>query len=193
MGVQHLHARHLGLEIRGRGAPVALEGELDVLRRHDVAVVELDALAKDELVAEPVLGRAPRLGEGGRHGIARHGLDEGVVERIEHHERRDDARRLGRLEPGRRQRGVNAPGQLAGRRRGGRRLSRRLRGRGNRHGDHKGNGTRSGASHELSSAALRQGRGTLAGCEVARLSPNPSSCQWGRRRPRAIAARDSVC
>src|SRR2546429_2958854 len=35
-------------------AVVPIERELHVLRRHRVAVVKLDALAKDELVAQPV-------------------------------------------------------------------------------------------------------------------------------------------
>ena len=61
----------------------------------------------------------------------------------------------------------------------------RRSGRDEHHGGHKGDGTRSGAGHGLSSAALRQGRGALAGCEVARLSPNPSPCQWGRGSVRA--------
>ena len=55
----------------------------------------------------------PRLGEARRQRLARHRLHHRVVQRVEHHEGRDDALRLGRVEPGRRQRDVNAPRSAA--------------------------------------------------------------------------------
>jgi len=45
--------------------------------------VELDTLAQDELLDEAVLRQAPRFGQARRHGVARHGLYERVVQRVE--------------------------------------------------------------------------------------------------------------
>ena len=88
--IDDLDRGHLVLqELRG-GAAVALEAELHVLRGERIAVVEHDALAQDELVAESVLGHGPRLGERRGHGVARHGLHHGVVQRVEHLHDRDD-------------------------------------------------------------------------------------------------------
>src|SRR6266540_1104839 len=66
---------------------------------HAIAVVEPDVLAQDELVREAVVRRRPRFGQARRPGVLRHGLHERVVERVEREERRDDARRLGGIEP----------------------------------------------------------------------------------------------
>ena len=110
-GIGRLHRRDLFLEGLGEDAPVALEGELHVLGGHDLAVVELHALAQHELVHEPVGRDAPGLRQTGRHALARHGLDERVMGCREDHERRAlDA--LGRVEPGRHQRRMHGPGHL---------------------------------------------------------------------------------
>ncbi len=121
-GVGRLHRRHRLLERLGRRSPVPLERELHVLRGHGIAVVELDVLPQDELVEEPVRRHGPRLGEAGRHRLARQGLGHGVVHRVERHERRDDPRGLGGIEPRGRERDVHPPRHLAfgRRRRGGR-------------------------------------------------------------------------
>ena len=66
-----------------------------------IAVVELHALPQLELVDALVRAHRPRLGQAGRHEVAGHGLDERVVQRIEHPERRDDTGDLARIEPGR--------------------------------------------------------------------------------------------
>ena len=42
---------------------IPLVRELDVLRRHRLAVVELHAVAQDELVDEAIVGSGPRLGK----------------------------------------------------------------------------------------------------------------------------------
>ena len=120
LGVHDLHRGDLLLqELRGR-ASVALEGELDVLGGDRIAVVELDAFAQDELVGQAVGRGAPGLRQARRHALARHGLHEGVVERVVEHERGDDPGRLGGIEPGGGQRDVDAPGHLAVRGDGGR-------------------------------------------------------------------------
>src|SRR5437870_5180774 len=112
LGVDHLDGGDALPEGGGGRAAVALEGELDVLGGHGFAGVEPDALAQDELVDEPVGRGAPRLGETGRHRVAGHRLHQRVVERVEHHERRDDPRGLGGVEPRRGEGDVNAPRQL---------------------------------------------------------------------------------
>ena len=113
VGVERLDLGDLALE-EGRARPaVALEGELHVLGRHHVAVVETDVLAQHELVDEAVLRLGPRLGERRRHRLAGHRLHEGVVQGVQHHEGRDDAGGLGRIEPGRGQGDVNGPRDLA--------------------------------------------------------------------------------
>ena len=111
--VRCLHRGDAILEPLARGATVAIEGELHVLRGDRRAVVEAGVLSQDELVREPVLGHRPRLRQARRLRPRRHGLHHGVVQRVEHHEGRDHAGRLGRVEPGGRQRDVHAPGELA--------------------------------------------------------------------------------
>jgi len=104
----------------GGGAAVALEREFDVVSRHGVAVVERDALAQHELVHEAVLGDQPRLGQALALRSAGYELHEGVVHRVERHERSDQARRLRRIEPRGGQRDVDGPRELTRRCRGGR-------------------------------------------------------------------------
>ncbi len=118
--VRRLHRCHPVLENLRGDATIPLERELHVLRGDRLAVVEAHALAQDELVDEPVGRHAPRLGQARSHALARHGLEHRVVKRVEHHERRDEPRRLGRLEERRRQREVQRPGDLARRRLGAR-------------------------------------------------------------------------
>jgi len=118
--VQHLDRCQSILQGLCRGASVAVVRELDVLGGHGLAVVELRPLAHDELVGEPVLGHRPRLGEARRLRVTGHRLEHRVVERVEEHVGRDDPRRLGGIEPGRRDRHVDGPRQLAFGRGGGR-------------------------------------------------------------------------
>src|SRR5207249_7238774 len=157
-------------ELRPR-ALVALEGELHVGGRDRLAVVELHALADDELVREPVLRRRPRLREARRVLPGRHGLHQRVVQRVEHHERRDDALGLGGVEPAGGQRDVHAPGHGA------------LRGGGRGAGDTEQEDERDeqddGARHGWPHGFPPMGRGTLAGF--------PSSPPSGR-----VECRDST-
>jgi hypothetical protein len=75
------------LEGLGVDAAIALEGELDVVGGDGLAGMELRAFAEDELVDEPVGRHGPRLGEARRHCLARHRLDERVVQSVQDHER----------------------------------------------------------------------------------------------------------
>jgi hypothetical protein len=111
--IDHLHRRDLILHELVRRAPVALERELHVVGGDRFAVVELDARAQDEFLDEAVLRQAPRFCQARRHGVARHGLYQRVVQRVEDHPRRADARSLGRVEPGGGKRDVDSPGHLA--------------------------------------------------------------------------------
>ena len=114
-GIDHLDLAHPLLE-DGRGrAAIALEGEFHVLRRHRLAVVKARVLAQDELPHATVLRHGPRLGQAGRVEVRRHRLHEGVVERVEDHERRDLGVRLGGIEPARGERDVDGEGHSAGR------------------------------------------------------------------------------
>ena len=101
-----------------RVAAVALEGELDVLGGDRLAIMEGRALAQHELVAEAVLRGRPGFSKARRQQPTRHRLHQRVVQRVQDHERGNDPRGLRRVEPGRRQRDVRAPNQLALRRRG---------------------------------------------------------------------------
>ena len=94
------------------GTTIALEGELHVLRRHLLAVVERHAVAQHEAVAHAVFGRRPGFRQAVRHQLARHRLQHRVVQRVVEHVRRDERWRLGRIEPGRRQRDVHAIDEL---------------------------------------------------------------------------------
>ena len=154
-GIRSLDRGDLLLEHLRRDAAVPLERELDVVGRDGLAVVERRPSAQHELVDEPVGRRAPRLGQAGRHGLLGHRLHEGVVERVEDHEGRDEARRLGGLEEGRRQAEVKRPGHLP---------CRRFRGEDRRGSDrHQGedesrNQARASARHR--EASLARGLGT---------------------------------
>ena len=142
--VDDLHRGHAILEQLGRGALVTLEGELDVLGRHRLAVVERGALAEHELVHQAVLRGRPRLGQALALGRARHELHERVVHRVEHHERRDQARRLRGIEPRRGQRDVDGPRPIwpGGARGGGRDARDREQGQDDDGGETRGYGTR---------------------------------------------------
>src|SRR4029453_9354007 len=96
----------------GGSALVALEGELHVVGREWIAVVELETRAELELVDEPVRALLPRLREAGRHVVAGQRLDQRVVHRVQEDERRPDARRLGRIEEYRRDRRVEGYREL---------------------------------------------------------------------------------
>jgi len=113
MGIDDLDGGHRVAQHLGRHTPVAVEGELHVLGRHDVAVVELHAPAQDELVAEPVSGHAPRLGQARGHGLAGHRLHERVVQGVVREERRDALRMLAGIEPDGRDGEMHGPGDLA--------------------------------------------------------------------------------
>ena len=82
---------HPLLEELGRGAPVALEGELHVLGGEGVAVVEHDALAEHELVAEAVLGDMDHdSASDGAMALPGIGFTMRVVHRVQHLHDRDD-------------------------------------------------------------------------------------------------------
>ena len=104
-----------------RDAAIALERKLDVGRGHRIAVVEAGAFAQHEIVVSPVLGSGEGLGKARRQRLAGHRFHHRIVQGIEHHERRDDAGRLGRLEPRGRERDMDAPGQPVGRSRAAKR------------------------------------------------------------------------
>ncbi len=112
VGVDDVHAGDPVLQQLGRGAAVALERELHVLRGERVAVVEHHALSQHELVAEPIPGHRPRLGERRRHAVARHGLHHRVVDGVQHLHDRDDAGVLARIEPRRGDGDVDRPRHL---------------------------------------------------------------------------------
>ena len=69
--------------------------------------------AQDEIDGQPVLRCRPRFGQAGGERTRRHRLHHRVVQRVKHHERRNDPRCFGGIEPARRQRGVDCPDQLA--------------------------------------------------------------------------------
>src|SRR5262249_48351460 len=107
-----LDVAHLVLEDLADLRPLVTE--LHVVRGERIAVVEPEALAELELVGLAVRALLPRLRQARRHEIAGHRLEECVVERVEHPERRDEAgSQLARIEPGRGERHVERPAQLA--------------------------------------------------------------------------------
>ena len=108
-----LHAGHALLQRLDRGAAVALQRELHVVRRDRVAVVEERALAEHELVHEPVLRDRPGFGQPRRPRLPGHGLHQSVVQGVEDHVGRDHPRGLRRVEPRGCQRDVHGPGELA--------------------------------------------------------------------------------
>ena len=98
----------------------AREGELHVVGRERIAVVELEVLAQLELVVAPVGAERPRLGQARRGQVSGHRLHERVVQRVEDPERRELTHDLARVEPVRRDRDVERPAHLAVRLRLGR-------------------------------------------------------------------------
>jgi hypothetical protein len=120
-GVGHLDRGDPVLHQLVRRAAVALERELHILGGQRVAIVKFDPFAQHELVALAVLRGDDRLGQARGEALPRHRFDHRVMQRIKHHERRDDAGRFGRIEPHRRERNMHAPGQLAVRSCGNRR------------------------------------------------------------------------
>ena len=96
-----------------RGAAIAFERKFHVLRSHRVAIVKQRALAQREIIGKAVFRCGPRLGKARRRRLAWHQFHHRIVQRIEHHERRDDPRHVGRIEPHRGERHVHPPRQLA--------------------------------------------------------------------------------
>ena len=137
-----------------RGAAIALEGEFDVLGGDRLAVMEFGALSQRKVPGQAVFAGRPLFGEGRRQWLARHWLHQRVVDRVQDEERRDDPRRLGRVEPGRRQRDMDAPGQLA-LRRGGERHA------GSTRGDAERGERQEIAARRAKRVAARRGRGVL--------------------------------
>ena len=118
-GVEDLDLGHPLLQHGLGGSLVALEREGDIRAGHRLPIVEHRILPQHEVVAEPVLGCRPRLGQARRLHLPRHRLHHGVMQRIHDHERGDDADGLGGVEPGGSEGDVHSPGQLALRRRSG--------------------------------------------------------------------------
>ena len=110
--IRRLHRVHALLHQTMPGAAIALERKFHIVGGDRLAIVEQRALAQHEVVAEPVLGRGPGFRETRRRVLPGHRLHHGIVQRVHQHERRDDARRLCRIEPCRRQRDVHADVQL---------------------------------------------------------------------------------
>ena len=179
-GIDDLHLAHAVLEEPEARALVALERELDVGRRHRLAVVELHALPDDELIGEAVFGRRPRLGQARGVDPGRHRLHQRVVQRVENHERRDDAFRLGGIEPAGCERDVHAPRHGAFGCRG-----RRTRAAEERDGCEHQDDTSGGSSHVHPPS--RDGEYT-ARCRGYR-RPAPTSRAAGKRRRNACGRR----
>ena len=172
--IRSLDRRHALLERPGGRAPVTLERELDVLGGDRIAVVEPGAAPEDELVDETVGRHIPRLGQSGRHGVARQGLHHRVVQRVEHHERRDDPGGLGRVEPRGRQRDVHGPGQLTLGRGGGRRGPDRQDREDEPRSDAASNVSHRSTPHGSPRAAAMPRAGVLSGWVTA--GPSSSTC-----------------
>src|SRR5207249_10976969 len=66
-GIGRLDADDTLFEGLGVDSAIAFEGELDVLGRDDLAVVEPDSRSQSKLVDEPVGRHAPRLGQARGH------------------------------------------------------------------------------------------------------------------------------
>src|SRR5215471_10982442 len=97
------------------GGFVAPEGKFHILSGEGVAVVKLDALAELEFIDPLVVAHRPRLGQRGGHEIARHRLDQGIMQRVENPKERLPAHgHLARIEPGGREGHVEGPAHLPG-------------------------------------------------------------------------------
>src|SRR3989454_8682312 len=68
---------------------VAFEAKLHILGSERVAVVESDPLAQLELICQAILALAPGFSQTGRHRVARHGFDQGIVQSVEKQKRRN--------------------------------------------------------------------------------------------------------
>ena len=118
--IHRLHLAHPRLELLRPRALVALEAPLGVVRRHGVAVVELEATAKLELVGQPVRALRPRLGQARSHLLPGQRTHQRVVDCVEHAEGRDLGRRRRGIEPARGKGDVEGHGDLTRRRRAAR-------------------------------------------------------------------------
>jgi hypothetical protein len=80
---------------------VAQEAKLDILGGEGVAIVELEPLTELKFVHPLVIAHCPVLCQAEGHGVAGHGLDEGVMQGITKPEGRTaHCRHLPRIEPG---------------------------------------------------------------------------------------------
>jgi hypothetical protein len=77
-----------------------VEAELHILGGEGIAVMEGQPLTQVKFVHPLIGAHRPGLSQAGGHEIARHGLDDGIVQSIEHPKRRDQAHHLTRIEPG---------------------------------------------------------------------------------------------
>jgi hypothetical protein len=75
--------------------------------------MEFGALPNDHIVGELVVTDGDQFSQAGCKAVTRHRLHHRIVDGIEHHVRRDDARGFRRVEPGRGERHVHGPGELA--------------------------------------------------------------------------------
>ncbi len=104
--VDNLDLPYVILEGLRPGALIALEAELDVLRRQRVAVVKFEPRPQFEFVSQAVLALLPGFGEARSHLLSGIGAHQRIMDRIEHAEGRDLRRRGRGVEPGRRNRHV---------------------------------------------------------------------------------------
>src|SRR5262249_27482952 len=88
-GIDDLDLLDVLLQNTRAGALVPLEAELDILRRHRVAVVKLEARAQTELVSISDPAFFSRSGEARTHLLPGIAADERIMYRIEHAEGRD--------------------------------------------------------------------------------------------------------
>src|SRR5207245_1662040 len=92
---------------------VAQKTKFDVLRRERVTIVKFESLAQFKLVHLLVRAHGPRLGQRGRHGVPRHGLEQGIMQSVEEPEGRHPSHcHLARIEPGRSEGHVQGPAHL---------------------------------------------------------------------------------
>ena len=89
VGIDDRHLPDLVVEDLRSLGPV--EAEPHVLGGERVAIVEFQSLAELEFIDALVRTHRPRLGEAGGHQVAGHGLDQRVVDGIEHPERGETA------------------------------------------------------------------------------------------------------
>ena len=75
--------------------------------------MELGALANDHVVGELVVTNGDGFSQAGCKAVAGHRLHHRIVDGVEHHVGRDDAGGFRRVEPGRGERHMHCPGELA--------------------------------------------------------------------------------